>query len=765
MNKPLSIRKPLAQSFSILTFAIGCNAITAHAADQLETVIVTASKVKQDIQQTAVSMEALSGETLSNSGVSGVADIANFTPGLQLSEPAGGLTATVRIRGIGTPGLSVLDPSVPIFIDGVAQARTGSGFQDLLDISRIEILRGPQGTLYGRNSTAGAINVWTKDANTHKWEGSLQTQVGNYNDRELKGTINIPIADDLLAARISAFTVKQDGYVTNEYTGATGNGYADREGARAKIVLTPDDNLSIQWLNDYSKSISHPLSTWALLPDAFNPYAAGGIVSQPNLSGIPTNSFGFPITGTYSGKTYNDINSWALDKNFATSVTVNWDITDGFLAGDSLTSITAYSLYKTDTLYDADRSLLDYYQNGGPTSTNSWSQELRLASAAGEKWEYLGGLYYYAERLRADQTVDSDRIDTVAALQRGLLGPNGQALNVETNNWTNGDNAAVFGQATYNFSSKFSVTAGLRESWTQRRENNHLVIHSGWADQGGVLIEVPPDLVNFDIVDHQTIVETDTSGVLKGRYFFDDNIMFYASYDRGFKPGGFNILAGATGNSPTTYHKEISNNYEMGAKTQWFENHLQANVALFYMEFNGYHNQGAQTNGNLIVENIDKVTTDGVELDLQAIAAPGLTVGVGAAYLNPRVRSDDSANLSQGELLNDVSQYSANLNTEYSHSLRDIPGEGFARVDWSYRSAYGLGDPRIGIDQGGYSLTNIRFGVRNFYEHWALTGWVKNIFDKEYVINSAGNAASTTDGVGVDMGAPRTYGATVQYDY
>src|SRR4029077_6167240 len=133
-------------------------------------------KIEADIQKTAVSMQSLSGEKLADSGVDSVADVAKLVPGLQLDQTGGGITATVRVRGIGTPGNSALEPSVPLFIDGVAQSRSGAGFQDLLDVARVEVLRGPQGTLYGRNSTAGAINVWTKDVSTSNWEGSVLGQ-------------------------------------------------------------------------------------------------------------------------------------------------------------------------------------------------------------------------------------------------------------------------------------------------------------------------------------------------------------------------------------------------------------------------------------------------------------------------------------------------------------------------------------------------------------------------------------------------------------
>ncbi len=741
-------------TLSKLALVVGANAsIGAYAADQIETVIVTASKIKQESQQVAISMEALSSEKLSNAGINSVAEIAKFTPGLQLEQPSGGISAIVRIRGIGTPGLSPLDPSVPIFIDGVSQARTGSGFQDLLDIARVEVLRGPQGTLYGRNSTAGAINVWTKDANSHRWEGSLQTQLGNYNDREIKGTVNVPLVDNLLAARISAYSVKQDGYLTNAITHNTANGDADRFGARAKILLTPSSDLSVQWLTEYSNSITHAGQALVKVPALFTDYATNnGIVSQ---GGLRT----FPHDDAYNGKIYGNIDQRELDTDFATSVTVNWDLDSGLLKGATFTSITAYDLYKTNQRSDQDASILDYGTGNGPGNTSSWSQEFHLSGDVGD-FQYLTGFYYYADRVTANQEVNQAGSDALAISENF----GGFPADVKTHDWFNTDTVALFGNATYNFSPQFSVTAGLRESWAQKRGNSAL---NGLAYfPGGSTLPIVTD-----IVDHATIVETNTSGVLKARYFVADNTMLYASYDRGFKPGGFNrVIFNTDGTIPTSFHKEVSTNYEVGAKTQWLDNRLQANIAAFYMEFKGYHYQFFDAVKDLIIENLPQVTTEGVELDVQALPFTGLTVGAGAAYINPRIKEINPAytsfdNLHSGQLLSDASQYSANINAEYSHQLAGSSAQAFARFDTSYRSRYILGEYIDGNYQSGYTQTNIRFGVRNFDGHWQFTSWAKNIFNKEYAIYGGSNIAGQHDGLAIVQGAPRTYGVTVQYDY
>jgi iron complex outermembrane receptor protein len=758
-------------ALSVLALAISANvSMMAQAAESLETVIVTAGKVESDIQKTAVSMQSLSGEKLADSGVASVADVAKLVPGLQLDQTGSGVTATVRIRGIGTPGNSALDPSVPLFIDGVAQARTGAGFQDLLDVARVEVLRGPQGTLYGRNSTAGALNVWTKDVSTNNWEGSVQGQVGNYNDKELKGTVNVPLIEDKLGARISMFKVNQDGYVENDYNGDTGNGYADRFGARAKVLLVATDNLNIQWIVDYSKVINHPMTVMTTAPALFNNYvtANGGTAAHPGTQSVR-------VSDPY-GDTYQDYRNWSKDTNLANSLTVNWDITEGFLKDHSFTSITASQYYNDAQELEQDFSELQWATTHGTAKTKSWSQEFRISSDSTENWEYLGGLFYYYEDLQSDQHTDGLFPDHIAAFNYPSLGVS-HASNAFSQDTINSENAAVFGQATYAFTEKLSVTAGLRYSVVEKKGNNFVDADTclapwiGAINGGGTCFSQ-----RIALVDHDHQAENDLSGVLKARYQLQDDVMLYGSFDRGFKPGGFNRLVTPSANLATSYQKENSNNFEVGAKTQWLDNTIQANIALFHMEFLNYHNQTTDGSNNLIIENIKKVTDDGVELDVQALAAPGLTVGGSLAYINPRVKDaglkgseGSSQNLTKNQLINDVAQRSANLNAEYAHALGDGPAEGFVRGDLVYRGSTSLSIVAVDEDQlyhqGGYTLSNIRFGVRKLDEHWQLTGWVNNMFDKEYVVEAGTGFADQADGVRVNRGAPRTFGVSAQYDY
>jgi iron complex outermembrane recepter protein len=795
----------------------------APAEDMLETVIVTASLVKEDVQKTAVSMEVLSAEKLSEAGVTSVAEIAKFTPGLQLEQPGGGLTATVRIRGVGTPGFSALDPSVPIFIDGVAQARTGAGFQDLLDVERVEVLRGPQGTLYGRNSTAGAINVWTKKANTHDFAASAEIQAGNYDNRSGKISINVPLIDDVLAARLSGFKVKQDGYLTNGYTGQTGNGDADRAGARGKIGITPTDKLDIQIIGDYSENTTHPLDSLEVIPHIYNKYASSaaspaagepseacgdptgflecfddpyraphpaGIASHPNLNGIPLNAYGMPIDDKYNGKVYRDFDAKTFDRNVATSMTIKWDLSDAL----NVTSISAWNRYTTDQTLDLDHSILDFYVTHGHTETVSKSQELRLAGTS-DHLDYVVGGYYGRDVVDSDNVTDGRRTDKISAADKysATLSPptdDTPGATSYAHSITNMDTKfkALFGQLTYKVG-HFNFTGGLRRSWISKYADTAVYLTNFNTFTGAAVpcraplyCELTPRLL-----DHLTTDYTNTSGVFKVRYFLTEDWMLYASFDKGYKPGGYNRRVSsslALNAIPRRYNEENSTNYEIGVKGSGFNRRLQIGLSVFHMDFKGFQNQTQTTDGDLLIENLAKVTSEGVELDVQALLTEGLTLGVGYAYLDPVVKENDPSRLANchapsgnpnyycnGQRLFDVSQHTVNANLNYERTITDAGAQGFARVDWSWRSEYGISESRYGIEQDPVTLTNIRLGVRKLADHWTVTAWTKNVFNKEYastggsLVGGLPPREATSDGHFIVQGSPRTFGLTVNCDF
>jgi len=572
--------------------------------------------------------------------------------------------------------------------------------------------------------------------------------MGNYNNQEIKGTVNIPLFDDLLAGRVSAFSVRQDGYLDNGARSGTSNGRVDREGGRAKFLLTPLDNLSFQWITDYSEATTYPGYTLVVVPSRYLTYAnsPSGIVSKGG-------THVFPRDDKYNGKIYEDGEGLSKERNVAHSLTVNWDINDDI----ALTSISAYGDYDLYNARDQDASYINWSQSSGPAITESWSQELRLSGYLTDDIEFATGMYYYGERVDSHQTTN------------GLLTDNiGGSTRTKSVSQTDSEakNTAIFGQLTYDLTDDLSITAGLRRSWTDKKGNTHLDVFLNPA------ATVP--FRSLDIVDDVTVKENDTSGVLKVRYNIEENVMVYASFDRGFKPGGFNRIV--TANNPAglspSYTKEVSNNYEIGTKTQWFNNRLQVNLTAFYMEFEDYHFQTTDAASNVIVENLPEVTTEGVELDLMAIATDNLTVGFSAAYIDPRVEKLEAGSntvnqglLHEGQWLSDASRVTANINAEYVYVLNADLGEAFARADYGYRSEYLLGDYRDGYRQGSVGLSNFRFGVRKLAHHWQITGWVKNAFDKEYYSTGSTRFANQIDGLSVAQGAPRTYGATVQYDF
>jgi iron complex outermembrane receptor protein len=284
------------------------------------------------------------------------------------------------------------------------------------------------------------------------------------------------------------------------------------------------------------------------------------------------------------------------------------------------------------------------------------------------------------------------------------------------------------------------------------------------------------------LLDHLTTDYANTSGVFKVRYFVADDWMVYASFDKGYKPGGYNRKVSPAATVTAKYNEENSTNYEIGLKGSGFNRRLQVSLSVFHMDFKGFQNQTQTTDGDLLIENLAKVTSKGVELDVQALLTDGLTMGVGYAYLDPRVKQNDPNRLTDchaifgnpnyycnGQRLFDVSQHTVNANLNYERTITNAGAQGFARLDWSWRSAYGVSEPRYGYEQDPVALTNLRLGVRKMADHWTVTAWTKNVFNKEYAASGGalmgGLPVAQTDGHFIVQGAPRTFGLTAGYDF
>ncbi len=563
----------------------------------LEELTVTAAKRKQSVQDVPISVTAIQGDFLQETGTTGFAEIQKFVPNLQILPVTDTRSTSIRIRGIGSVGTNAgIDPSVGVFIDGVYQGRAGMSVNDLLDIERIEVLRGPQGTLYGKNTAAGAISIITRDP-TDEYEFTGETVLGNYSQREFRGSVNIPMIEETLAARISGYKVMRDGFDTNRFNGERVN-TADKWGARIKLLYQPTETTDLLVNGDYSV-------------DASKCCVADIITYQgPNSLGIDFNDLadasGIPLA---KEDPYDRIVGANVDPfNRVTVGGVSLKAAQEI--GDyELSWLNAWRSYTSDSQFDADFSIYDAVFSRTDVDYWQFSSELLLVSPGGETIEYQAGLYYYMSNLH---TVDVLGWSEFYADQSALLSGIGAAFNVNDNVHKT-FSASGFSQMTWNFAEDWSLTGGFRLDYERKTRD-------------GTSISEPEDCKNLgappvcgpDSARNQARHVWNPQGTAILRYRPTDTVMAYASIANGFKSGGFNQLrtSASEGLAGAEFDDEKSLNAEIGTKTTWIDGTLLFNLTGYFTWYRDF--QAQLFNGSVItVDNAGSMRSSGIESEVR----------------------------------------------------------------------------------------------------------------------------------------------------
>lgn len=719
----------------------------------LEEIIVTASRREETAQNLAMSVMAMSGQSLEQRGITDFADIKRMASGLYLETPTNSGSASMRVRGVGSASLSGIDPSVGILVDGVYQTRPGFAFSDMMDIEAVEVLRGPQGTLFGRNTTAGVIQIRTRDPDTTELSGRVQTVLGNLDARELRGVLNIPVIEDVLAIRLNGYRVMRDGYTRNIFLDRDTRS-VDQSGGRFKLLWKVTDNVDVKWSSELRRYDS-------FIDEGLVVYGNDNITNGLPLSGRPWHELAAAL-----GKSLPDVSLGRAGENRSTFedeierhvMTLNWT-----LPGHHFQSITAYE--KTDSLRigDRDRTPLEISTLVNDNSAEAMSQELILTSDNDSRFNYLLGLFYQSYELHSPSTL-ADAADLIA-LRGGVANP-------PTVSTTNGDDTskAIFGSVTYEFTDTFSATVGLRYSEETKDTYSTLQI------PGRPLIAAIDDKKTFREVTHS----------VKLQYRSNDQLMFYTSFDRGFKAGGFNrqsttcaLTNGAAGCLPDSllsYEPEMTDSIEIGMKGDFLDQTLRLNAAIFYQTYDDF--QVAQTiheQATTLITNAAKVESKGIEFDFQANFGNHVSMDGSVTYADSRYDKyadspcshagqagcDNGVIDLSGKKLDNAPTWTANVGLAYQRAFEPMSGvEFFSRIDLSYRDDTTL---HVSLDrdtdQGAYTLVNGQVGLEEMQGRWRASFWAKNLADKKYAITSVSNAG----GLSFIQGLPRTYGVTLDW--
>jgi len=744
----------------------------AEAQDQseygVEEIIVTARKRSESLQETPIAISAFSAEDMQERSLTNLMEVGSFAPNVQMSVGAsgsgGGNNSQIYIRGIGQIDfLFTTDPGVGTYVDGVYHPRTLGGVLDLLDLERVEILRGPQGTLFGKNTIGGAINVITAKPSRER-EGSFEITGGELNRLDVRASYNTPLSDSL-ALRVAVSSKKRDGYAKriDFNTSKTIDHQGDEEslGARAALRWEPSDttraDLTLDWTKENEESVPTTLAQF----DANAPLAGlwnalvGSPAGTPMSDAFITND---PYTTYGTGPNRNLLDAWG------TSLTIEHEFPNV-----TLKSITAYR--ETDGSFgrDGDGSPLPIVHTNQDQQGDNFSQELQLTGlAVDNRLTWLLGAFYFEETGidKNDVRLVSGLYDALEGLPAALicLGPGGTPpcaggagnpvnaaldLDFDIYNKIEITSYAFFTHLTYDFSERLSLSGGIRYTYEKKDYTlDHKRVNSGVAI-------VPRTTVNNDWSEVSPKISLDFQWL--------ENVLAYASISRGFKSGGFNGRP-TVASEVESYDPEFVTTYELGIKSELFDHRLRLNGAVFFNDYEDIQvsSVSADSTGNLVlvVDNVASADVSGFELELLARPIPELEISGSLGYIDAEYTDVGSATeISKSSKFVKTPKWNSSLGVQYSLS---VGAEGMIRLraDLSYTDKV-YQDPQNteSIAQDSFTLTNLRASYEQTSQRWELAAFVTNATDEEYII--AGLQALASFGTAEAVyGPPREYGIT-----
>ena len=741
----MRLMKPMATAIALTITGTGVSAQTGV----LEEVVVTATKRAESLQDIPVTVNAFSSETIQEAGINNAGDLAIMTPALNINVNTSPFNARMTIRGIGTAQTDpALEPSVGLFVDGVFFGRTGLGMSDLTDIERIEVLQGPQGTLYGKNTNAGAISVITKKPNFEEFEGYVEASAGDYSMYRLTASASGPLTDTL-AYRLSGSMHERDGYYDNSAGDDLND--ADDWNVQGKLQWEPTDTLSILLSGSHIDRDTKCCAADALQQDAVN----NELVAQ-GFSPDNNDPYDYDIQpGVDSG--------FNMDSDMV-AMTIDYDTDWG-----EFKSITAWNDYDYSVGYDPDRSQLDILAvQDDRYSGDSLSQEFRFTSQVGDNVDYMLGLFYYEQTTKRggsqpfvfigeDFLSIAGQQDLPLPLPISALAQPDDNLVVDYKQDT--ETVAAFGQATWHIGEVWHLTGGLRYSDEQKQSDLFSQTNST-ADSVGLVGASFLDSVSTPI---DTTLHRNSDNVdwlLRAAWDIGDETMVFASAATGTKSGGFQSVNGAP--DEREFDDEDTLTYELGVKSTLLDARLRINASAFYTEIDDFQSQRQLPTGlGTFVSNESEVEVSGLDFQLEALPLPNLTLSAGLLYMHKYEITDGPE---EGADLPFTADYSGNLAATLVFPLGD--GGIYWRTDYSYMDDHSTNvakdEDLRDSDFDDRNLVNTKLGWRN--DHWNVSVWGKNLTDDEYATQTASPFLIT----GMDayfLAAPLTWGATLRYDF
>ncbi|MBL4801116.1 MAG: TonB-dependent receptor [Emcibacter sp.] len=709
----------------------------------LDEIIVTAQKRSQSLQDTSVAVAVVSAARLMEARIDNLEDLQAIVPNISFGSDFN--VAKLFVRGVGTntstPGA---DSGVAMYVDGAVLSRPGAQFASMYDLERVEVLRGPQGSLFGRNSVGGAVNLITAKP-TEELEGYGRFTIGDYSLLSSEGAVSGPLMDSV-TARVAYRVINRGGYGINEHTTSQVDNLAKSMG-RLHLNFDISEDVNLLVTGEYFTQ---------------NDRSAGLKFAGPNFpnGALPIGLGGFAEGQRNISSEMDPVNT---QKTWAINATLDWDINDDF----SVKNILNYREYANQLINDLDlSSVVNSYANTGNRTTiqnrnvssESFSEELQLHYST-DRVKAVMGFFLFKENFRSFP-------NTI-----GLTPTGGQNGNLQryraTRSIHEADALALFGQVSYVLTDTVNLKIGGRFSHERRYQDNAGIILGAAGSPG----QFPINVETAEIDRERTF--NDFTPELGFEWRPTDDIMAYYTYSEGFKSG----TGQATITAAPIINPEIAKNHEAGIKTSWFDNQLVVNIAAFVNDLDGLQisktkPQAGGAGFSVVFENATTTHGEGVEVEVNWQVTENFRLDGAAAYLKSTFGNFETKNpLNPSGGIIQIEGNSTRYSPKWSYNLHgtyEVPLDNDALVtisaDISYKAQQYFTefmDSRLG--QGGYTLIDASVRYTSADEQWTATAWAKNLTD-EFVVAGA-FAISTSASIGRTLLPPRTFGLTVGYNF
>jgi len=770
MNTSVSKLTTTAVRFAVLAALMAAANSTAQAQDASEsesgaessdegiaTVTVMARRREEDAQDVPIPIAAIDGKSLEGAGQFRLEDLNQRLPSTNvlITNPR---QMSFAVRGLGNNVANdALESSVGTYLDNVYLGRPGMANFDLIDIDQIALLRGPQGTLFGKNTTAGVLNIQTR-APSFDPSAAFESTGGNDGYWQVRGAVNGEISEHL-AGRLSASKTYRDGYIEQPIRDNELN-ESNRTGVRGQLLWDATEALQLRFIADYNKDESD---------------CCAGVIKSLGandgavyLARIAATGATYEFDPDYGTVWTNDWQHMSVEQG-GTSVEANWKLGQG-----TLTSISAYRFWDFKPYNDADGVSLSAILNAAQqVNDEQVSQEIRWASSTDQAVEYVAGAYWFYQ-------AQDNKLFTQYGPDAGIWFSRPQFIEgyTQTDQDLHTRSYSLFGQATWKATDALSLTAGVRGT---REQKNTVVDRLAPTGPNPGIAALLPAYYSGDL----EITDTNVSGLLSASYKLSDDVLLYTSVSRGVKSGGINpsvpptVAGGLPLNESLFIEPEIALDYELGIKTDLFDRRLQLNANLFWTDVDDY--QAARL-GNFtgtgistqILGNIGSVRTRGVELELVAAPTDGLTVLLNASYNDAKYTDYKNGPCAAekpaalfcdltGERVYLTPEFVVSPNVNYQRKLDRLTL--FTNVGYSWRSNfYGSPDSSELAKLDSYGVLNARIGVGGEVRDigWSASLWANNALDDVYFQSLGRGSYGEYAG---SRGLPRSYGLTLRVDF